>query len=167
MEIDRAGNLLGALAVALNDQLNPREAGQDARVAPAPALVHLSHCDRPTIESLRAVLCLSHSATVRMADRLEASGIAMRMPDSEDARATALRLTEKGSLLAAEALAARATVLSDALLVLDSEERKHLERIATKLLTALAGGPGDLYRVCRLCDFSVCTACPVAEVSRR
>ena len=167
MEVDRAGNLLGALAVALNDRLNPREPGQDGRSAPAAALVHLSHCERPTIESLRGVLGLSHSAAVRVADRLEASGLAVRVPDSQDARATALCLTKKGRLVAAEALAARAAALSHALLVLDAADKRHLEAIASKLLIALADSPGDLYRLCRLCDFSACSACPVAHACQQ
>jgi len=166
MYMDRAVNVIGALVVALGDRLSPREPGRDGRIIPPAALVHLSHCRRPTIESLRGVLGLSHPAAVRLADRLEAQGLAARTTDPQDARAITLQLTEAGRRAAGEALTARAATLSAALEVLTVEERESLAALSAKLLSALAGDRADLYRLCRLCDFEACDACPVHAATR-
>ncbi|WP_129790750.1 MarR family winged helix-turn-helix transcriptional regulator [Sphingosinicella sp. CPCC 101087] len=157
--INRSANIMGALALALCDRM---AADRDAAL-PDAALIHLSHCRSPTIESLRRVLNLSHSATVRLADRLENAGLAMRSRDSIDRRAIWLRLTPQGERLANERLRKRsaslASVMSDAL---SPAEQRVFSRLAEKMLLSLTGSRDDLYRICRLCNFEVCDDCPVA-----
>jgi len=165
---ERDVNLLGAAAVAVSDLL-AGAAGQAVEGGfPVAALVHLSHCERPSIESLRRVLGLSHSATVRLADRMAATGLLARAAASWDPRAVALRLTPRGSELAADVLRRRADALEAALArAFTPAERQVLGAMLARLLAALTGDADDLYRICRLCDFAACPACPVAEAAAR
>ena len=150
---------MGALALALCDRM---EADRSAAL-PDAALIHLSHCRSPTIESLRRVLNLSHSATVRLADRLESAGLAKRCKDGVDRRAVYLRLTGEGAAHANELLRKRnASLLRLMNEALDPAEQQTLSRLAEKLLHVMTGDRDDLYRICRLCDFEACPDCPVA-----
>lgn len=160
MHISRSANIVGALAVAVFDQI-PEDRG---RAVPMAALVHLSHCRRPTIESLRRVMRLSHSATVRLADRLEAAGFVSRNADHADARAVRLRITEKGLEQVDRFLGRRDELVRQMLdAALDPEEQLAFATLAGRVLAAATNSSDDLYRICRLCDFSACRECPVAE----
>jgi DNA-binding MarR family transcriptional regulator len=160
MHTSRAANVVGAFVLALRDTFD-RE--QDP-ATPAAALIHLSHCREPTIESLRKVLGLSHSATVRVADRLESSGLAVRDKTAANRRITLLRLTASGEELAKAALDKRMAALVGLLdAALTPDEQEQLTVVADKVLRAATANRDDLYRICRLCDFDACPSCPVAE----
>ena len=166
MYATRACNLLGALAVAVGDHIRvvPDDAG-DRAVSPA-ALVHLSHCARPTVDSLRKAVGLSHPAAVRLADRLARQGLVARTPDPADRRAVLLCLTEAGRQRARSILQRRGVALDAVMAVLDAEDKARFEALAARLLAGLAGKGGDLYRTCRLCETEACKHCPV-EAARR
>lgn len=165
--IDRSSNLLGALAIAVHDRLKSSQEQWPWPSLPPSALVHLSHCDRPSVESLRRVLSLSHSATVRLADRLAAEGLATREAALWDARAVALKLTRAGEQAAAVALQLRSSVLSPVLSsALSSEDQETFTRLAELILSSLTSRPTDLFKICRLCDFDACSDCPVAGALR-
>lgn len=161
--MDRTTNLLGAAALAITDLVS-RAADPviDGRF-PAAAFVHLSHCGQPTIESLRRVLGLSHSATVRLVDRMAMEAMVVRVEATWDRRAVALRLTTEGAAVCQRILDQRGQALATALgAALNEDEREALGQLMERLLASLTKQSDDLYRICRLCDFEACPACPVA-----
>ncbi len=167
MHITRDANLLGALTIALGDGLMAglAQAGQAPGLRPA-ALVHLLHCERRSIDSLRRAVGLSHSAAVRLVDGLVAERLVARTSDPTDARAVAVVLTDAGRVAAERALDARARYLETVLeQALTPEERGTLESLLDKLLRTLGQDRHDLWRICRLCDFEACPDCPVDQAS--
>jgi DNA-binding MarR family transcriptional regulator len=121
---------------------------------------------RPSVETLRSVLGLTSSGTVRLVDRLVADGYAERGAGS-DGRTTSISLTAAGRRAAAKVASARAAVLEAALSSLDAAERQTLEALHSKLLVSLIRGPGANRWMCRMCDTGVCRAdagCPVTNV---
>jgi DNA-binding MarR family transcriptional regulator len=164
--MDRCANLLGALVVAVGDKLREVECDGQAAV-PDAAVVHLSHCAKPSIDSLSHALTLSHSATVRLADRMVEARLVVRAVASWDRRAVALRLTSRGTARVEQILVARGHLLTE---LLDGattvQERRIFARIAERMLTALTPSAEPLYRTCRLCDFEACSKCPVEAAAK-
>jgi MarR family transcriptional repressor of emrRAB len=168
MQDERTLNLLGAFALGLADDIRATtEAGaHHAANAPA-AIVSIGNSPGETIETLSRILDLSHSATVRAVDRLEADGLVERRPGA-DARATALFLTRGGRRRFVRILAARRRVLEDALAALGADDRATLDRLLCKMLGSASRDRSQADHVCRLCDESVCPAdtCPVEATVR-
>ena len=169
--VDRAANVLGALALVLADQTADAVADAAGRSeSAAAALSALWHfLDRPTIDLLRQVLGLTSSGTVRLVDRLEESGYVCREA-GPDGRSTAIVLTDAGREAAARVSAARTAVLGRALAVLSEPERAALEELTGKVLVGMMRGPGATRWICRLCEIAVCRGakggCPVGNAAR-
>ncbi|HEY4314314.1 MAG TPA: MarR family transcriptional regulator [Actinomycetes bacterium] len=170
MRVDAAhtANVVGAFALLLADRMTD-EVGAAATQAPSgaaalSALRHFLPAD-PTVDLVRQVLGLTHSGTVRLVDRLEAAGQVRRGP-GPDGRSTTVHLTAAGRRAADRVTAARATVLHDALAVLDPAERRQLDDLAGRVLLGMRRGPGATRWTCRLCDTATCGRldgrCPVA-----
>src|SRR5918999_299240 len=108
-ELARGANLLGAVSLAVSDRVRAaaeRGAGQGGS-APA-ALVSLAgYLDGSPIDSLRGPLGLTHSAAVRVVDRLVEAGLARRR-EGPDRRSVAVELTPEGRAAARAAGRARA-----------------------------------------------------------
>jgi MarR family transcriptional regulator, negative regulator of the multidrug operon emrRAB len=157
----RTANLLGALALALADELQEAAADVAGHGASGPAaLVLLADlAGGATVEELRRALGLTHSGTVRLVDRLVASGLVERRVGA-DARSLSLHLTPAGGRTARRVLTARETVLERALIALEPRRRVQLEGLLASLVAEL-GAPRR--RICRLCDAPSCGRCP-AEV---
>ena len=97
MSLDRAGNLLGVLALSVSDRTSDAvgaAAGQSQTAAVALSALH-HFLDDPSIDLLRRVLGLTPSGTVRLVDRLEEAGYVERRP-GRDGREVSLRLTGAG-----------------------------------------------------------------------
>jgi DNA-binding MarR family transcriptional regulator len=167
--LDRwTGNLLGALAVLLTDELDDathRAAGRSG--ATAAALAVLGQEPGQGIETLRLPLGLTHSATVRLVDGLQADGCARRGRGT-DGRSVSVTLTEAGRARARAVLDGRAEVLDRALATLTRDERRALTGLLERLLPALVESDQHAERICRLCDWAVCPdeACPVTHGGR-
>jgi MarR family transcriptional repressor of emrRAB len=166
----RAANLLGAVSLAVSDRIRlavERGAGQGGS-APA-ALVSLAgYLYGSPIDSVRGPLGLTHSATVRVVDRLVAEGLARRR-EGADRRSVAVELTPAGRTAAADAARARAEVLDEALAALDPAERAQLARLHEKVLATLTDGRATAGHICRLCDSHACGheegRCPVTRAA--
>src|SRR5437764_6850861 len=77
----RQANMLGALALAVTDGLHERLVAADERgLSATAALIHLRLRPGENIDFLARVLDISHPATVRLVDRLEADGLVERRP---------------------------------------------------------------------------------------
>ena len=162
----RQANLLGALAIAVTDRLHQARAGDDGRgLTATAALTHLRLRPGQNIDFLARVLHISHPATVRLVNRLEAEGLVERRPGGPDARSRALVLTPAGQQAALAAASKRLEVLSQLLSPLTAAERHRLEPVLEKLLGALTTGRWEARHICRLCDLPTCQlpACPVDQ----
>jgi MarR family transcriptional repressor of emrRAB len=167
----RGANLLGALSVTLADRLRAATDAGARHGGSAPgALISLAgYLDGGPIDSLRDPLALTHSAAVRVVDRLVSAGLARRRR-GRDRRSVAVELTPAGHRAAAGALAARREVLDAALQALSADEQAHLARLHEKLLAGLTDGHGTARNICRLCDLHACGheqgICPVTNAAR-
>jgi DNA-binding MarR family transcriptional regulator len=170
-QLDRTGNLLGALSLAVTDRTSAAAGdalGQSESAAVALSALH-HFLDDPPVDLLRQVLGLTPSGTVRLVDRLQASGHVTRRP-GRDGRSVSLRLTAAGRRAAERVTKARADVLEDALSDLSPDEREQLDRLLSRVIVGLIRGPGATRWMCRLCDTTACGReagrCPVASAAR-
>jgi DNA-binding MarR family transcriptional regulator len=159
---ERTGNLLGALALTLADNIGT---GSDAA-----ALITLrNYAEGEPLDLLRRALALSHPGVVRLADRLERRGLVERRRSERDGRAVALRLTPDGRRAADEAQAARAAAIDTALAALDRDERRALGSMLERMLAAHTTDSTASLVICRLCDPDVCghpDRCPVTVAAQ-
>jgi DNA-binding MarR family transcriptional regulator len=170
MTARQAENLLGALSLRINDEMQQAVAaasGQGDNTAIALSALH--HClEGPSIDYLRQVLGLTSSGTVRLVDRLVAAGY-VRRGTGEDGRTTIVALTASGRRAAIRVTDSRRGVLSVALGALSDREREQFGRLAGKVLGGLIRGPGATKWTCRLCDTTACGRdegrCPVATAA--
>lgn len=168
--LDRTGNLLGALSLAITDRTADgagEAVGQSESAAVAlSAMYHF--LDDPALDLLGRVLGLTPSGTVRLVDRLQDAGYLKRRP-GRDGRSVSLRLTAAGRRAAGRVSAARAQVLQNALSALTPGERDVLEELLSRVLVDLIRGPGAVRWMCRLCDTAACGRdtglCPVANAA--
>jgi DNA-binding MarR family transcriptional regulator len=157
-------NIVGALALALVDRLQNDAQAEAPEPGPAAAAIALiGHAPGLSIERLRRAIALSHSASVRLIDRLVEDGLVVRIAAANDRRAVALKLTPLGEDTCAAILSARQGGLAEALAALAPSERAQLGELAEKLLRALVRTEDRAYRTCRLCNYTVCVDCPVND----
>jgi len=164
----RAGNLLGALAVGVYDRLEREtEAAAGHTGRRAAALTNLAQWPGDTIEELRHMLGLTHSATVRVVDGLAADGLVerVRVGGGPAVRPT---LTEPGEADARRVLDARNDLLQWLVGHLSDEEIASLTALSERLLGAMTDdfNAGEL--ICRLCELEACPQdrCPVTDRQR-
>ncbi|MGY5778000.1 MarR family winged helix-turn-helix transcriptional regulator [Rhizobium sp. LEGMi135b] len=162
----RLENLFGAMSLALVDKMEKAFADETGLGPSAiAAIVQIGTEPGLTIETLRRMIALSHSATVRLVDQLVASDLVLRAGGVEgDKRARSLQLTERGRTLFDKSLGARRAVIHRAFKLLGQEETEQLGRLVEKLLPALVDLGDDQDVVCRVCDQGVCDQdrCPIA-----
>jgi len=155
-------NVVGALALALSDAVLSSTQEQAPEAGPAAAAIALlGHEPGMTIERLRKALGLSHPGAVRLIDRLVAENVVERKQSESDRRAVALHLTNAGENSCGEILKVRYQRIAQVLDILDPTERETLGMLTEKLLGNLVRDVDKAYSVCRLCDSSICTNCPV------
>jgi MarR family transcriptional regulator, negative regulator of the multidrug operon emrRAB len=167
---EREANLLGAVSLTVTDRVRQaveHGAGQGGS-APAALVSLATYLDGSPIDSIRTPLALTHSATVRLVDRLVDAGLVERR-EGPDRRSVAVELTEAGREVAGRAARARAEALEAALADLDPAERAELARLNSKVLATLTDGRASAGRICRLCDAEACGheegRCPVTQAA--
>jgi DNA-binding MarR family transcriptional regulator len=169
-ELDRAGNVLGAVALAVVDRVTEHVAAATSQPESAAAALSALHffIERPSIDTLRRVLGLTSSGTVRLVDRLERDGLVTRRA-GDDARTTFVVLTAAGRRAAERVARARAAVLVDALDALTARERTTFDTLIGKIAVGLMRAPGAVRWTCRLCDTDVCGRyegrCPIGNAA--
>ena len=175
----RLANLLGAASTGLADAMEESmlaAAGLDGS-APAALVAFLDFTPHGSIRALSRVLGLTHSGTVRLADRLVAAGYIERRPGA-DARSLTLTLTPAGSAVAHQIREAREDAVIRALQELTDRERAALGEICEQLIATLTrlrleqratGGEPGGGALCRMCDFAACGRhegnCPAARAA--
>jgi MarR family transcriptional regulator, negative regulator of the multidrug operon emrRAB len=171
-EAAREANLLGAISLAVAERSDDaiRLAAAHGGAAPAAVVALATFLDGSSLDVMRRPLGLSHSAAVRLADRLTGAGLVRREP-GEDARSVSIRLTPDGALLAERIRGAREAALESVLAPLSPAERAELTRLHEKLLAGITGGRTDARHICRLCDADACGhelgRCPVTRAADR
>jgi MarR family transcriptional regulator, negative regulator of the multidrug operon emrRAB len=169
-EADRQANLLGAVSLAVSDRVRVAAelaAGQGGS-APAALVSLATYLEGGPIDSLRGPLGLTHSAAVRVVDRLVDAGLVLRR-EGADRRSVAVALTPAGREAAERAARARAEAVEAAMSALDPAERAELARLNEKLLATLTDGRATAGHICRLCDAEACGhydgRCPVTRAA--
>jgi MarR family transcriptional repressor of emrRAB len=175
----RLANLLGAASTALADAMEESmlaAAGLDGS-APAALVAFLDFSPHGSIRALSRVLGLTHSGTVRLADRLVAAGYIQRQP-GVDGRSLTLTLTPAGKPVAERIRRAREAAVIRALQGLPNHDRAALAEICEQMVATLtrhrleqrtAGGEPRGGALCRMCDFAACGRhdgnCPAARAA--
>ncbi len=161
----RTANLLGALAGEIAGRLEQRlKSHPNGKDSAAAALNIIGFYGGCTNSALSQALQRSHTATVRLVDKLEADKLVESRP-AEDRRSVALHLTEKGKQEARKIVRDRCVALADVLDVLSGEQQAQLTDILEVLLRSLTVNAAEADHICRLCDDGACPAatCPVHQ----
>ena len=154
-------NLLGALSLAVMDRIEQGAREVIGRGGETPAaLVVIGYGEGMTNDKLRRILGLSHSGTVRLVDRLVSDRFVERRP-GKDGREVALYLTATGAAIRNELMASRISAVASLLNVLSPAETKRLGALIRELLARQNTSELDRFTICRMCDDSVCTKCPL------
>lgn len=168
MTEEKIENLVGALALALADDILNTAQRHIALSSPAAAITLISHAPGMTIDELSRALGLSHPGTVRLVDRLVRDRLMLRSRSEHDGRAVALTLTPDGEEVCQRVLSSRQNALNHALAGLDRSDRDTLSRLAETMLRSIVKDADHAAVICRLCDPSICSECPVeAELTVR
>jgi DNA-binding MarR family transcriptional regulator len=168
----RDANLLGALSLAVSERLEAATSAAATRGGSGPAALAAldTFLEGSSIDTMRKPLGLTHSAAVRLVDRLAAAGLVTRAA-GEDGRSVAVFLTPAGQRVAAQVQERRMLALTKVLAALDAAEREQLTRLVEKLLAGLTFGRADARHICRLCDAAACGheegRCPVTRAADR
>jgi MarR family transcriptional regulator, negative regulator of the multidrug operon emrRAB len=160
----RLANLLGVLSQAVADQMTEAMGAMADQGGGAPAaLVQIADHPGLTTEELRRRIGLSHSATVRLIDRLAARGLVLRERNQQDARTAGLRLTAEGAAAAGSVQTAREQVTTAVVNRLAPGRQRELESLLDEMLTDMPATSEHGVQLCRLCCLRDCPAdrCPV------
>lgn len=160
-DLDRAANVLGALAGTVTDQAAAAmsaAAGLPAKGSTT-ALAALSaiaeFLGSPTVDQIRLVLGLTPFGAVRLVDRMAADGLVVRGPGA-DGRSRAITLTESGRAAAADLARARADVLTRMLVGFSADELSALEGMLARMMRNAVDAKAGGAWICRLCDLTAC-----------
>lgn len=159
---ERLINLLGALAVGVNDRMHAAiaQAMPDGGETVA-ALVAIGHAPRMTIDQLSRVLKLTHGGAVRLVDRLMEHGLVEKQRSPTDRRAFNLVLTSSAEIRREQVLAHRRKALAWAIAHVPNEHLAAFESVAEALVGALADDALSALTTCRYCDERRCVSCPM------
>jgi MarR family transcriptional repressor of emrRAB len=171
-DLSRTANLLGSLSLAVDDRLRAatEAAAGHAGSGPAALAALSTYLEGEPIDALGRSLGLTHSATVRLVDRLEESGLVER-GSGVDGRSVSVVMTAAGRRAGREILVARHRALGEVLESLSPSERRTLAGVCEKLLGGITASRADARRICRLCDPDACGHhqghCPVTRAADR
>lgn len=120
-------------------------AGADARLTPTKLRALDALADGGLrVSDLASRMSVDETTATRLADRLEAMGVARRRRDPADRRATEVVLTRSGERLAAEMSKRRLEFFRDVLAALEPDEREELVRLTAKATAALRARTEEL-----------------------
>ena len=165
-------NVLGAVSLQVTTRTS---AAMSAATGLSPvqvvAMVALAnYADGGSTAQLGSSVDLSHSATVRLVDRLVQLGLVERRVGAGDGRVSAVHLTSQGRRVVGRIRRARAAALDEVLAGLGEDQRAALAPALDVLAAAeVAPAPDGIETsryVCRLCDADACghpDGCPVTR----
>ena len=161
----RTANLLGALAGELAGRLDRSGKTHPNETSTAAAALNvIGFYEGCSNGALARALGLSHTATVRLVDKLEVLGLVVSEIGT-DRRSVALSLTEAGRERARTIVRTRCLMLGELVGRLTPEQCQQLDAIAETLLRSMVDAAADADHICRLCDDEACPPdrCPVHQ----
>ena len=164
---EHAANILGALAVLIQDRVEQAwQATLDLSPMAAAALVQIEYEPGSSIELVAGRIGLTHSATVRVLDKLAERGLVEKDRARQDARAQSLKLSKSGKRLAQQLHGARNQVTDALLSGLGAAQRKGLEEAIRAILHRCVEPGREADVTCRVCDDRRCAPdiCPIRVV---
>lgn len=159
----RTANMLAAFAGEIAERVETTLKSHPNQTDSASAALNImGFWEGITNAQLARALSLSHTATVRLVDKLEAQGF-VEARKGEDKRVTHLHVTAAGRKAVLPALVARCAAVKDYLEVLTAAEEKQLAGLLEKLMRPLATDAYGVSHFCRLCEFTACPGdqCPM------
>ena len=163
----RTANLLGALSGEVSGRLERRLKRHPSQTSSSAAALNvIGFWEGCSNNDLAAALRLSHAATVRLVDKLEADGLVTARP-GRDKRAIALHLTNSGKAAVQRLLTERCAALESITAALTAEETQVFTSLLEKLLRRVTPDMQAATQICRLCDQTVCPqeSCPVHQAA--
>lgn len=161
---EHTANILGALSLLIQDRVESAwQAELDLSPMAAAALVQIDNEPGSSIELIASHIGLTHSATVRVIDKLAERGLVEKDRARRDARAQSLTLSKAGKRVVQQLHAARNHVTDDLLSSLDPAQRRALEAAIRAILHRVVEPGREADVTCRVCDDRRCTPdiCPI------
>ncbi|MEM5388392.1 MarR family winged helix-turn-helix transcriptional regulator [Paraburkholderia phymatum] len=161
--IQRTANLLGVVAVLVNDDLSSRSTLPELAGPTARAMLNaIGQYPDSSIEVLREAVALSHPAAVRAVAGLVDAGLVEKKAGS-DKRSVALALTPAGRREASRLRTVRGRLLERIVGRLGDDERAVFEDLLIKILWNETRDASHAMQLCRFCDDKPClkAGCPV------
>lgn len=159
----RTANLLGAMAGQIAHRIGQHGLQHPNETSSTLAALNvIGMSDGCSNGALAQALGLSHTAAVRLVDKLEAGGFVSSTAGA-DKRFTTLRLTAAGRKRALASIRDRCVALGGFVDVLSAEQQAQLASISETVLRAMVDAAPDSWFICRLCDTAACPPdeCPV------
>lgn len=158
-------NRLAAFATLLHDSVHAES--EDLSASAAAALTTLRQNGPTAILDIARTVGLTHSATVRLVDRLEKDWLVRRL--SRKGREVKVEVTARGRRRAGQFQDKRIAAAETLVGVLDAEEIEILGRALDKMLEVPVDGQESADHICRACDKDGCRAenCPVEAAAER
>jgi MarR family transcriptional regulator, negative regulator of the multidrug operon emrRAB len=161
--MDRLSNLLGALGVAVTDDvIATMVEASGLAVSEAACLNVVAHNDGCSLRLLSGTLGITHPGTVRLVDRLASADLVKR-GTGPDRRTVGLHLTAAGRRRWVRQRDARGRRLDAVVDQLTAQQRDAACSAIETLLATFTTNALQAERVCRFCDESACPQqqCPV------
>ncbi len=148
-------NKFAALSLAVTDAA--LSGGEDLASTAVAALITAANNPPASIGELALIVGLTHSATVRLVDRLETEGLMHRQ--RRVGREVLVEITQAGRRRA-DALQERRLAESRSFLEkLSADECDFLDRLVDRMLHDHAARSHDRRRLCRMCARAYCNCC--------
>ncbi|MBB4302051.1 DNA-binding MarR family transcriptional regulator [Rhodobium orientis] len=148
MQNDALANRLSALATAIGDA-TLAETGDLSESAIA-AMIAIRAREPISIQHIAAVVGLTHSATVRLVDRLEKDWLVRRL--RRKGREVMVETTARGKRRVRDLQARRGEIIAGLAADLSPDEAATLAGLIDRLLTAAVDAGANPHRLCRFCD---------------
>lgn len=148
-------NKFAALSLAVTDAT--LSADDDLAPTAVAALITAANNPPASIGEIAAIVGLTHSATVRLIDRLETDGLLHRR--RRIGREVLVEITAAGRRRADALQDRRLAVTSGFLAGLSVEEREILGRLIDRMLGEHIARGYDRRRLCRMCARTYCNCC--------
>lgn len=157
-------NRLAALATALDDAVHADT--EDLSPSAVAALQTIRQDGPLAIQDVARTIGLTHSATVRLVDRLEKDWLVRRL--TRKGREVRVEATARGRRRASQFQERRLEIAGGLLDALDAPERDAFAIILDKLLAATVADAEGAARTCRACERDGCrkAGCPVEAAAR-
>ena len=163
-EAQHTANILGALSLLIQDRVERAwQSTLDMSPMAAAALVQIDNESGSSIELIARHIGLTHSATVRVIDKLVARGLVEKDRAHQDARAQSLTLSTAGKRVVQQLHAARNRVTDQLLSGLNAAQRTGLDEAVSAILYRCVEPGREADVTCRVCDDRRCTPdiCPI------